>query len=794
MVIKTASPGIVINEVDLTRGTSDAITTNIAAFAGPFAKGPVDELTLIETEAQLQRIFGDPTDENYEYWYTVSNYLEYGGVCYVTRCDDTIGVQTMKNATDDGSAPYIKNRDHFEEDYDFGVILGATFAARTPGTHGNALGVAVIDRGADLLLKVGKTGIVAAADGSAVADNTALAAIAPGTSLGTYIQVTAAANTDSIVVGDFVKECDAAGSLAGADGEGFVIAKDGDVHTLLVTAGTFALGTALTADGGSTFTAVSSASDALGALTAYKREGGYKVSAFWSPASYTLAQGEDFGWNLTPSASEKVTAGGPADATAYVWNASLELWVAQAAPTVDYLLTDGTNVYGVSEAPASWYDSQVAFAGLPWYRFAGRPGTSQNAAERGASNDELNVIVYDATGDLTGSKGNVLETFFGVSKLAGAKTPEGDINYYADVLRQRSSYVYAGAVLSEESSDLNTALSSDAVGTAIADGVDAEYIEAKSYLLTGGVDNLVATLGELQAAYNKLTLENVALLDYILQGPGMANLDDSVAKANFLISVAEERKDCITVLTPPRYAVVGIASPSTVTQNILDWANELSSSSYAIIDSGYKYTYDRYNDTYRYLPLNGDIAGLLVNTSINAQPWFSPAGLSRGQIRNVVKLAYNPSKAQRDELYTARVNPVVTFPGEGTILFGDKTALGYSSAFDRINVRRLFLVIEREIAKMSRTVLFEFNDDTTRTLFKNNINPYLRDVQAKRGMYDFLVVCDETNNTPEVIDRNELIADIYIKPSKSVNFISLNFIATKTGVSFDESVAMFRGN
>ena len=794
MVIKTASPGIVINEVDLTRGTSDAITTNIAAFAGPFAKGPVDELTLIETEAQFQRIFGDPTDENYEYWYTVSNYLEYGGVCYVTRCDDTIGVQTMKNATDDGSAPYIKNRDHFEEDYDFGVTLGATFAARTPGTHGNALGVAVIDRGADLLLKVGKTGIVAAADGSPVSDNTALASLTPGTSLGTYIQVTAATNTDSIVVGDFVQECDAAGSLSGADGEGFVIAKDGDVHTLLVTAGTFALGTALTADGGSTFTAVSSASDALGALTTYKREGGYKVSAFWSPASYTLAQGEDFGWTLTPRASEKVTAGGPADATAYVWNASLELWVAQAAPTTDYLLTDGTNVYGVSETPASWYDSQVAFAGLPWYRFAGRPGTSQNAAERGASNDELNVIVYDATGDLTGSKGNVLETFFGVSKLVGAKTPEGENNYYAEVIRQRSGYIYAGAVVAEESADLNTALSSDATGTTIADGVDAEYIEVKSYLLTGGVDNLVATLGELQAAYNKLTLENVALLDYILQGPGMANLDDSVAKANFLISVAEERKDCVTVLTPPRYAVVGIAAPSTVTQNILDWANELSSSSYAIIDSGYKYTYDRYNDTYRYLPLNGDIAGLLVNTSINAQPWFSPAGLSRGQIRNVVKLAYNPSKAQRDELYTARINPVVTFPGEGTILFGDKTALGYSSAFDRINVRRLFLVIEREIAKMSRTVLFEFNDDTTRTLFKNNINPYLRDVQAKRGMYDFLVVCDETNNTPEVIDRNELIADIYIKPSKSVNFISLNFIATKTGVSFDESVAMFRGN
>ena len=794
MVIKTASPGIVINEVDLTRGTSDAITTNIAAFAGPFAKGPVDELTLIETEAQLQQVFGNPTDDNYEYWYTVSNYLEYGGVCYVIRCDDTVGVQTMKNASDDGSAPFIKNRDHFEESYDFGTTLGATFAAREAGTFGNALGVAVIDRGADLILKLSTTGIKLAADGTAVSDGTALAVVPAGTTVGSYIQVTAATNTETIVAGEYVQECDAAGSLVGADGEGFVLDKTGDVYTILVTAGTFAVGSALTNDGGTTFTAVSSASDALGTATAYAREGDHKVSIFWSPASYTAAQGEAFGWNLTPNASEKVTAGGPAVATAYIWNASLQLWVAQAAPTTDYLITDGTNVYDVASAPESWYDAQEAFAGLPWYRFAGRPGTSANAAERGASNDELNIIVYDATGELTGSRGNVLESYFGVSKLAGAKTPEGDQNYYADVLLARSSYVYAGAVPAEHSSDLNTALSSSGVGTAIGDGVAAEYVEAKSYTFSGGVDNLVATLGELQLAYNKLTLENVSLLDYVLQGPGLSNLDDSVAKSNFLISIAEERKDCMALLTPPRYAVVGVASAATVTENILEWAGELTSSSYAVIDSGYKYTYDRYNDSYRYLPLNGDIGGLLVNTAINAQPWFSPAGLSRGQIRNVVKLAYNPSKAQRDALYSARVNPCVTFPGEGTILFGDKTALGYSSAFDRINVRRLFLVIEREIAKISRTVLFEFNDDTTRSLFKNNVNPYLRDVQAKRGMFDFLVVCDTTNNSPEIIDRNELVADIYIKPNKSVNFISLNFIATKTGVSFDESVALFRGN
>jgi len=247
-------------------------------------------------------------------------------------------------------------------------------------------------------------------------------------------------------------------------------------------------------------------------------------------------------------------------------------------------------------------------------------------------------------------------------------------------------------------------------------------------------------------------------------------------------------------LSPPRYMVINQTDSERITDNLVTWSKELSSSSYTVFDSGYKYTYDRFNDEYRYVPLNGDVAGTLVYTALRSEPWYSPAGLSRGQIRNVVKLPYNPSKKQRDSLYSNRINPVCLFPGEGTILYGDKTALGYSSAFDRINVRRLFLIVEKEIAKMSRTTLFEFNDDVTRTLFKNNVNPFLRDIQSKRGMYDFLVVCDETNNTPEIIDRNEFVADIYIKPAKSINFITLNFVATKTGVTFDEAVGLFRRN
>ena len=310
-----------------------------------------------------------------------------------------------------------------------------------------------------------------------------------------------------------------------------------------------------------------------------------------------------------------------------------------------------------------------------------------------------------------------------------------------------------------------------------------------------GVDQLTATLGERQDAYNKFATENVSDLDYLLQGPAGATLAEATAIGNFLINICEERRDCMCFLSPLRSYVVGQSDYEVVTNNVVKWADTLTSSSYAVcLDSGYKYAYDRWSEEYRYMPLNGDTAGTLVFTAIEAEPYYSPAGISRGQIRNVVKLPYSPSKPQRDILYAARVNPVVSsFPGEGTVLFGDKTGLAYSSAFDRINVRRLFLIVEKEIATIARVNLFEFNDQVTQTLFKNNVNPFLRDIQSKRGMYDFLVVCDETNNPPEMVDRNEFVADIYIKPAKSINFITLNFVATKTGSTFEESIGLFRG-
>jgi phage tail sheath protein FI len=326
-------------------------------------------------------------------------------------------------------------------------------------------------------------------------------------------------------------------------------------------------------------------------------------------------------------------------------------------------------------------------------------------------------------------------------------------------------------------------------GTDIASGAtytsgtgDAGVIVAT---LSGGTDDYAATVGELDLAYDLFADTETVDINLIMAGTCPAGTD-GVTHATNLIDLAEARKDVVAFISPRRADVVGIASSITQTSNVKGFFDQLSSSSYAVFDSGYKYMYDKYNDVYRHVPLNGDIAGLAANTDNVADPWFSPAGFNRGQIRGVVKLAYNPNKSQRDILYPARINPVVTFPGQGTVLFGDKTALSRPSAFDRINVRRLFIVLEKAISTASKFQLFEFNDEFTRAQFRNLVEPFLRDVQGRRGITDFSVVADETNNTGEVIDRNEFVADIYIKPARSINFITLNFIATRTGVAFSE--------
>jgi phage tail sheath protein FI len=313
----------------------------------------------------------------------------------------------------------------------------------------------------------------------------------------------------------------------------------------------------------------------------------------------------------------------------------------------------------------------------------------------------------------------------------------------------------------------------------------------KSYTLSGGVNysasgGMQASLGDLIDSYQLFSNKDEIQVDYFIMGPGLTNEVDSQAKANFLISLAGSRADCVACIGPHRANLIGITNTTTQTTNLIQYFSSLQSSSYAIFDSGYKYVYDRFNNQFRYVPCNADVAGLMTRTNIVSFPWFSPAGQQRGILNNVVKLTYNPSKAQRDQLYQQRINSIITQPGIGTLLFGDKTALGYASAFDRINVRRLFLTIEQALERTAQAQLFELNDELTRANFKNIVEPFLRDVEAKRGLFGFLVVCDTSNNTPDVIDNNEFRADIFLKPTKSINYVTLTFVATRTGVSFEE--------
>ena len=414
-------------------------------------------------------------------------------------------------------------------------------------------------------------------------------------------------------------------------------------------------------------------------------------------------------------------------------------------------------------------------------QFNSAPGTTTDVSNNGGSNDELHIVVIDEDGGISGTAGTILETFEGLSQASDAKTTSGATNFYADVIYNNSDFIYW------MDHDTTLANAGNAKQGQTFDNAGSSATALFTSSLSSGTDDNAPTNGELALAYDLFKDGETVDVNLLLTGPSQTATDDSgVTKATAVIDVAESRKDVVAFISPARADVVSIQEPIEQTAKVKEFADALSSSSYAVLDSGYKYMYDKYNDVYRFVPLNGDIAGLCARTDNVADAWFSPAGLNRGQIRGSVKLAYSPNKSQRDTLYRSRINPVATFPGQGTVLFGDKTMLSKPSAFDRINVRRLFIVLEKAISTASKFQLFEFNDEFTRAQFRNSVEPFLRDVQGRRGLTDFLVVCDDTNNTGEVIDRNEFRADIFIKPNRSINFITLNFVATRTGVSFSE--------
>jgi len=416
-----------------------------------------------------------------------------------------------------------------------------------------------------------------------------------------------------------------------------------------------------------------------------------------------------------------------------------------------------------------------------YFNFDGPPTTTDDVSAAGGSNDEMHIAVIDEDGGITGTAGSILETFAGVSQASDAKDASGNSNFYADVIYRNSSFVY---VMDHETTLANAG---SAKKGQTFDNTQGDAFVVTTHSLSSGTDDYTATNAEIATAYEKFNdTENVDI-SLLLCGPSQTGADATGdTKATAVMDIATARKDCVAFISPARTDVVGVANAVTQTQNVVSFADGLPSTSYAVIDSGYKYMYDRYADVYRFVPLNGDIAGLCARTDNIADAWFSPGGFNRGQIRGAVKLAFNPNQTQRDELYKSRVNPVTSFPGQGTVLFGDKTAQAKPSAFDRINVRRLFIVLEKAISTASKFQLFEFNDEFTRAQFRNLVEPFLRDVQGRRGITDFSVVCDDSNNTGDVIDRNEFRADIFIKPARSINFIQLNFIATRSGVAFSE--------
>ena len=763
MATPQLSPGLLIREVDLTVGRAENILDTTGAIAGPFGFGPVDEITRITTEQELLDTFGSPfsTDRQYEYWMSAANYLGYGGVLKVVRTDDA----DLKNAaagvgaTASFTAPKIKNKDNYEENH----IHASTwfFAGKTPGQYLNGLKVCVIDGAADQILGFATDRL--AGDGGLFGES--------GIQVGTAVTMTL--------------------SQVAVPGAGATSEFNGYLKGIIT---------------GITTTVFSSTTNTTGNTNV-------EVKIVSRVATGETTPGPGFATERALDYAKGDSSKSYGTTTAVTFINSVGVATGRFGGTA-----------GASATPVSavdWYEQQrvgTTNSNIFWKEIAPKPGTTLFASEKNSRFDEIHVAVIDDAGTVTGTQGTILEKFVGLSKASDAVSNETspDKSFYKTFLADLSEYIYAGANLGDVSATgvgqwtgyakqlgFTTTtgpvanrylLKSHASGSWNVAAQDKTFngVGQIAFKLEKGADysalgGMKADLSAINTSYGLFSNDDQdADIDFLIMGPGLDDKTESQAKANKLISIANARKDCIAVIGPHRSDVVNETNSDTQTTNVLEFFAPIASSSYAVFDSGYKYQYDRFNNEFRYVPTNADVAGLMARTTLTTFPWFSPAGQQRGIINNAIKLAYNPSKSQRDLLYTQRINPVITKSGTGTMLFGDKTGLAYASAFDRINVRRLFLTVEQALRGAGEAQLFELNDEITRANFVNIVEPYLRDIQAKRGLYDFLVICDASNNTPDIIDNNEFRADIFLKPTKSINYVTLTFVATRTGVSFEE--------
>ena len=713
MPLNLASPGISVREVDLTVGRVDPASSSVGAQSAPFAKGPVDLPTLIESENNLLNTFGKPysADKHYEHWMVASSYLAYGGVMQIVRTDSN----DLKNARS-GSVPIkVKSIQHYIDlGYLENPIPNVTILAQNPGSWANGILVSIIDSQADQIL----TGI----------------------------------NTTGVTVG-----CGITQSISNIlPGVGTTSVLNGFLKGIITSIGSSTINVK---------------------VISHVSVGNTETKVDYQPLG--------------------------------VYNFSNSATVGIHSTNIGTAFTSRSYT-----SRLDWFDEQKitlsSGAQISWNSITPRPSTSQFAEQRNSRFDELHIIVIDNDGKVTGNSGTILEKHIGLSKASDSLYSSGSPSYWRKYLTS-SQYILAGSSptgIVTTGFGQNFLLASDTGWDQEAQDIifagcgakDLNLSEGKNYdgLETIDVDGaLYATPGEIISGYDAFINEEETDIDFLLMGSSGYSKEDSQALANKLISIAEQRKDAIAFISAYRGSAITDTSSqtsatirdiNTITDNLISFYAPITSSTYAIFDTGYKYMYDRFNNTFRYVPLNGDIAGTCARNDINQFPWYSPAGTARGTILNAVKLAYNPGKLQRDRLYTNRINPVILSPGAGIILFGDKTGYGKASAFDRINVRRLFIYLENAISAVAKDQLFEFNDEITRTNFVNVTEPFLRDIQSKKGIYDFIVICDQTNNTPAIIDSNEFVADIYIKPARSINFIGLTFIATRTGVAFEEII------
>ena len=829
MVTSLSSPGVEVREIDLT-GIVPSVSTTEGAIAGVFRWGPVDETLLVDDEKTLVKRFEKPTNFNDETFFTAASFLAYGNKLYVTRVANTEGSSPIITANVETSNTTITLSSGNTANLSVGMVsisssnggltVGATIAAITNSTAFtiSSSGFVTVNSTAESLQFVTNTAF------SAIANTGSVANLSYSTFSNEDVFDTRSATVDSDI--DWVAK------YPGEMGNSLRVSMCGNAAGFSSSINLASYGTT------ATLTAVVNANTAnvmiIGASNTDNSTNATAIRALINVTDYIEVGNSTIGTQYLKvlSLANTVTYGASANTfelTTTVGNTSITsnnttglvagMYISSANSGVqDRIVASVTNstVFIVDLAPtvavtadSSTVSPRAEFAlnledkySLSqnyvfttantskqsftrkwefWNLINKAPGNSDyliNFGNNSITNDEVHVVVTDNDGKFTGTPGEVLEVYRNLSIATDAKTLDGAGNYFKTVINDTSNYIWS--INAPSGITVNTAinLTSPTLDVTVQDFV----------LGQDGQDEDNIALSEITGGYDKYQSPETIDVSIILQGKAR-----TFQLANYILdNICFTRKDCVAVVSPERGDVVG--NPGNERAAIIDFRDNLRAGydgSYGFLDSGYKYMYDKYNDINRWIPLNGDIAGLMVRTDRTNAPWFSPAGYNRGHIKNVIKLAYNPKQADRDILYRAGVNPVVTFPGQGTILYGDKTLLAKPSAFDRINVRRLFIVLEKAISKASKYTLFEFNDEFTRLQFKNLVVPYLRDVKGRRGITDFLVVCDSTNNTAEVIDRNEFVGDIYIKPARSINYIQLNFIAVRTGVQFNTIVGQF---